>query len=160
MNWLLPLTLGVLLVVGGCSSATAADDDTNLTNAEKAEHRKELRDTYVGTWNGELVPESGDRPTFVLRIEVVAADTKPQCGTVELGAGVGTTCISIYESNARATLTTSDGRFTNQVFDGTISNIEARFDLPSAGFVSIGQGGGRFSYGEGQLSGTIQASRQ
>ncbi len=158
MNWLLPLALGVLVALPACGGGAA--EDAPLTAQEKDEQRSRLHSTYVGTWTGGLVPESGERPTFVLKIEARATEATPKCGTFELGAGVGARCIDIYQTNARATLTTSDGRFTEHVADGTMSTIEARFELPNAGYLSLGQGGGSFSYGEGELTGSIQASRK
>lgn len=159
MRFLRALTTITLLSLAACSSSGSPEDE-ELTQQEKDEQLGELRASYVGTWTGTLTPQTGAASTFTLTIEAVPAGTTPQCGTVELGAGVAARCITIYQTRGRGTLTTSDGTFESTVVDGTLDNVEARFELPSAGWLNVSpQGGGSYHFADTQ-NGQLQGSRK
>lgn len=159
MRHVLLLAFALCLFACGSSDPNAPDnDDGELSDAQKKERREALQGEWIGTWEGTLSNAQG----FTLRLEYVAPGTTPACGTVELGSGVGIACATDYQLRVRATVTTADGAYTDQVVDGAISFGQMNLQLPNDGALSLEEGDApkKGSWRYGGAEGTLTASKR
>jgi len=152
-------TLVLALVLAGCSSS---DESTDATSAEETAQRQRLQEKWVGAWEGQFMPASGASPSFTLDLAYRAPEATPQCGTVELGAGIDVACVTDYRLGVRGVLTSNDGRFQATAVEGLVEYGALRLDLPDGGFLRVDESGtaGTYRFGTSEAEGTLTAHKK